>query len=107
MKHYASVCVCVCVCVCLCVCVNRLDDDERLDAILATLRRKAPVPSPPPHTLAPSAGGASDVAPRSDTSSVKGELAHGLAEMRGRIKGLEERLAVKKKGLGAGGLPRK
>ncbi len=35
------------------------------------------------------------------THSVKSELAKGLREVKGRIKGLEDRLAAKKKALGA------
>lgn len=79
-----------------------------MDSILATLRRKAPVPHAPPHQAAllmAAAGGEAggrDTAPQSDTGSVKGELAQGLSEMRGRIKGLEERLSVKKRALNSG-----
>lgn len=36
----------------------------------------------------------------SDVTSVKGRMSEGLKDMRGRIKGLEERLALKKKALG-------
>lgn len=94
-----------------------MEDDERLDAILATLRRKAPAPparppqQPPQHKGQPRPQGppaAAAAAPSSqpqgpdtaavqDTSSVKGELAQGLAELRGRIKGLEDRLHAKQR----------
>lgn len=42
------------------------------------------------------AGGVGDTSAVSDTSSIKGELAQGLDEMRGRLSGLQERLHKKK-----------
>lgn len=76
---------------------DRLEDDDRLDTILETLRKKAPSLAPTPDT--------SDVASTtrgSDTTSVKGELARGLKDMKGKIRNLEDRLAAKRKSLAAG-----
>ena len=89
--------------------VPRLGEDDRLDRMLGYLRAKAPAPTP-------AADAAPDVGPRSDKGrprssagggseasfSVKSELAQGLREVKGRIKGLEDRLTSKKKALVAG-----
>lgn len=82
-----------------------------MDSILAHLRQKAPgVEGGPdvihrggsdnrqrPSSAAAAGGGAASEA----GFSVKSELARGLREVKGRIKGLEERLANKKKALAA------
>ncbi|GFR40782.1 hypothetical protein Agub_g1396 [Astrephomene gubernaculifera] len=82
--------------------VERLEDDDRLDAILQHLRKKAPkVPLP-----GPGPGGVSSVT--GDTQSVKSALAEGLRDVRGKVKELELRLAEKqrsKPGGGVGGGP--
>ncbi|EFJ43281.1 centriole protein [Volvox carteri f. nagariensis] len=73
--------------------VERLEDDDRLDAILKHLRKKAPkVPLPcPPGSGAASGPGLSG----GETQSVKSALAEGLQDVRSRVKDLELRLADK------------
>ena len=82
-----------------------------MDTILAHLRQKAPGAERP--DAVKGGGGAGDRAARPATAaggggseagfSVKSELAKGLKEVKGRIKGLEDRLASKKKALAAEG----
>ena len=81
-----------------------------MDTILAHLRHKAPGADRP--DAVKGGGGVGDRAARPATAggggseagfSVKSELAKGLREVKGRIKGLEDRLASKKKALAAEG----
>ncbi|KAF5830416.1 hypothetical protein DUNSADRAFT_14637 [Dunaliella salina] len=68
--------------------IERLDDDDRLDTILNHLRRTRP----------DSARGKSNAEDGgSEVHSVKGELFGSMQHVCGRVKGLEERLASKKK----------
>ncbi|GLC41905.1 hypothetical protein PLESTB_001046000 [Pleodorina starrii] len=82
--------------------VERLEDDDRLDAILSHLRKKAPkVPLPGP---AGAGGGGS--ASGGEGMSVKSALAEGLNDVRGRVRDLEQRLAEKQRAMakhGGGG----
>ena len=89
-----------------------------MDSILAHLRQKAPGVDGGldvarrggsdnrqhrPSSAAAGGGGGSG-GPGSEAGfSVKSELARGLREVKGRIKGLEDRLATKKKALAAEG----
>ncbi|KAG2498150.1 hypothetical protein HYH03_003908 [Edaphochlamys debaryana] len=78
--------------------VERLEDDDRLDAILAHLRKKAPnVPLPGP---GPSAGAGSGLP--NDGLSVKSALAEGLRDVRVQVRELESRLAERQKQKPAG-----
>ena len=91
-------------------CPLRLGEDDRLDTILSHLRQKAPGADRPDAVKGGGAGGG-DRSARPATAgggseagfSVKSELAKGLREVKGRIKGLEDRLASKKKALAAEG----
>lgn len=79
----------------------RLEDDDRLDAILAHLRKKTPhaaLPGKPGAAEARGAGGGGG----SEAQSVKSALAEGLQEVRGRVRELEERLAERRRSASAG-----
>lgn len=65
-----------------CFCACRLDDDDRLDTILNHLRRNARPDTAP--------------AEKRDAQG-KGNLVEALQDVRGKVKGLEERLAAKRK----------
>eukprot|EP00955_Chlamydomonas_euryale_P102222 365403-Chlamydomonas_euryale.AAC.7 len=90
---------------------RRLGDDDRLDAIIGQLRQKAPPvnfggprdarDARPPRD-APRAGGGEPELGSEASYSAKSELAHGLRAIKGRIRNLEDRLALKKKSLAAG-----
>ncbi|GIL62982.1 hypothetical protein Vafri_17149 [Volvox africanus] len=68
--------------------VERLEDDDRLDAILKHLRKKAPkVLLPGPSGSGASGGG--------ESMSVKSALAEGLQDVRSRVRDLELRVAEK------------
>ncbi|KAG1679502.1 hypothetical protein FOA52_011101 [Chlamydomonas sp. UWO 241] len=85
--------------------VERLGDDDRLDSILAHLRHKAPPMAGESDTAAGGqrdARGGRAVEPSEASYSVKSELAQELRAVKGRIKGLEDRLASKKKALAQG-----
>ena len=69
----------------------RLEDDERLDALVGALRKKTPLLDVSPQAEDQS----------SDVHSLKGELKGGLCQTRERLQGLEERLAAKRKALAA------
>jgi hypothetical protein len=63
--------------------VNRLEDDERLDALLDELERRAPGVDPP-----------DDADNRSDTGSVTSHLGKDLRGIRQALGGLEAKLAA-------------
>ncbi|GAX72690.1 hypothetical protein CEUSTIGMA_g146.t1 [Chlamydomonas eustigma] len=89
--------------------IDRLGEDDRLDSILAHLRQKNPSvleDSDVTHGAGDrNSGRQSGGGNGSEVSfSVKSELAKGLREVKGRIKGLEDRLASKKKALAAEGM---
>ncbi|GIM05695.1 hypothetical protein Vretimale_10129 [Volvox reticuliferus] len=67
--------------------VERLEDDDRLDAILKHLRKKAPKVLLP----GPSGSGAS----AGESMSVKSALAEGLQDVRSQVRDLELRVAEK------------
>lgn len=88
---------------------RRLGEDDRLDTILAHLRHKAPSVASEPSDLRsdqrPDDGGSMAGDGGSSAASypsAKSELAKGLKEVKGRIKGLEDRIALKKKAMAAG-----
>jgi hypothetical protein len=85
---------------CLCCVAHRLEDDERLDTILEGLRRRAPDPRPASHTKSGSTGAAAtqedDVQlAKADASATK-QLASNLAEVRGHLRGLEDKLNARR-----------
>lgn len=85
--------------------MHRLEDDDRLDAILHVLRKKAPKVALP----GPSAGTKAGAHPHhhqggaGEAQSVKSALAEGLQDVRCRVRELEQRLADKQKQMPAGG----
>lgn len=78
----------------------RLEDDERLDTILEGLRRRAPDPKPSVQRKGGGAGAATTedddvVLAKADASATK-QLASSIAEVRGQLKGLEDKVAARR-----------
>lgn len=78
----------------------RLDDEDRLDTLLAQLRKKAPsLPITP--AITGTADGNSDIAPSArDAGSIKSALVSELKVVRDAVKGLEAKLV--QRGVGGG-----
>jgi hypothetical protein len=86
-----------------CTALLRLEDDERLDTILEGLRRRAPDPRPASHRKGMSAGAAAateddDVEQAKVDASATKQLASSLAEVRGHLRGLEDKLSARRGG---------
>ncbi|KAG2433514.1 hypothetical protein HYH02_012632 [Chlamydomonas schloesseri] len=87
--------------------VERLEDDDRLDAILHVLRKKAPKVALPGPAGGGKAGGGHHHSQHQggggEVQSVKSALAEGLQDVRHRVRELEQRLADKQKQMPASG----